>query len=116
MNAALSFLNTGMRGAIAPAMQNLMAAAAPKVAETVASDVAKNAATSGLDNGLNLEKLLGIADIGNKLWQTFQAGNQMAFQNNLAKQAFGMQKEIHEENKQDRQARRDVDFTAGLVS
>ena len=120
MNAALNFLNTGMRSAVQPAMQNIVAAAAPQMAQTALQGVGQNAAGQvGAQvgaTGLNLEKLLGIANIGNQLWQTMQAGNNMKFQQNMAKEAFGMQKEIHQENKEDRQARRDVDFTAGLVS
>ena len=115
MNAALNFLNTGMRSAVQPAMGNIMAAAAPQMAQTALKDVAGNAVKPGAA-GLDIEKLLGIAKIGNQLWSTIQAGNNMKFQQNMAKEAFGMQKEIHQENKEDRQARRDIDWTAGLVS
>ena len=120
MNAALNFMNTGMQGLVKPAMNNIISAAAPSIGSTAADIMGKGAAGQvGAQvgaTGLNLEKLLGIANIGNQLWQTIQAGQNMKFQQNMAKEAFGMQKEIHQENKQDRQARRDVDFTAGLVS
>ena len=119
MNAALNFLNTGMRSAVQPAMTNIMAAAAPQMATSALQGVGQQVGQAGAQvgaAGLNIEKLLGIANIGNQLWQTMQAGNNMKFQQNMAKEAFGMQKEIHQENKEDRQARRDVDFTAGLVS
>jgi len=118
MNSALNFLNTGMR-TMAPQMSNIAQLAAPavtNVAQAAGQNVAQNAAQTGAGMGLNLDKLLQIASIGNQLWGTMQAGNQMKFNQNFAKQAFGMQKEAYEENKQDRQARREVDFTAGLVS
>jgi len=116
MNAAMNFLNTGqsVARAAAPTMGSFARAATPTLGMTGAGGVTQQAAGGGLSTGGGIGALSGLAQIGLQLWQTMQAGEQMAFQRDMANKAWKIQKETYEENKGDRQTRRDADYTAGL--
>ena len=54
-----------------------------------------------------------LAGLGTNLWQGMQQNKMLNFQKDMAQQSFGMQKEIHNENKEDRNFRRNVDLGFG---
>ena len=60
---------------------------------------------------LGSDAFKNLAGLGTNLWQGMQQNDMMKKQFGLANKAFGMQQDIFNENKKDREHRRNLDFT-----
>ena len=61
--------------------------------------------------GLGGDAFKNAAGLGMNLWQGMQQNDMMKFQKGLAQKSFNMQKDIFDENKDDRERRKNLDFT-----
>jgi len=63
------------------------------------------------EGGLGGDAFKNAAGLGLNLWQGLEQNKMMKFQKGLAQESFNMQKDIFDENKQDRERRKNLDFT-----
>ena len=117
MSAAMNFLNGGasMARAAAPTMGSFARAATPAMGMMkTAGQPAAQMMAQGATGGGGMGAISALGGLGLQLWQTMQAGEQMAFQRKMAEKAWKIQEATYNENKDDRQTRRDVDYSGGL--
>ena len=65
----------------------------------------------GLMGMLGSDAFKNVAGLGTNIWQGMQQNDMMKFQQGLAQKSFNMQKDIFDENKDDRERRKNLDFT-----